>query len=249
MRGTKQKSLEGKRCGARKVGYVADDEDYFIPHPTNFPILQKAFKRKIYDEWSDEAIAEEMDRDGWKDTNAITGKRISQLHLWDDTFYYGIWTREFRDGESLKIDLRTKGCEFTPTICEEEFELLQEKLVERNRQSKKRRNSLRTKRLDVVTPLPNGMIKNEEGATMNFTLPNPKRFEKWLTTLQKKKPEATLVDVVELHQIKFKTVKNSSKATNSINFDVVETFLHQHFKRFKITEELKQAYSTPFIKK
>ena len=96
LRGTKQKSLEGKRCGARKIGYIADDEDYFVPHYKNFPLLQKAFKRKIYDEWSDEMIAEEL--------NSLSSQKRS-FFCFKKSWWSETGSPEKEEGQSEQNDL------------------------------------------------------------------------------------------------------------------------------------------------
>ena len=234
-RGIKQKTVEGRTCGSKKTGYKkSDDErDYFVPDELHFPLLRQAFLRKIQDDWSDEKIAKEMNKMGWREDDAMSSRKISSRNIWQDTFFYGVWRRDFQDGDTLKIDLRNlEGYDFQPVISEDEFLLLQELLIQRNNKAKEERQTRATKRLDEVTPLEKDIILDADtGKILKFSIPNGHRFRARLETLQTSNPNVILSDIVAPHQIKYSFPKNN------VNFDVLDDYLAKQFKKVKITKE------------
>ena len=240
-RSIKQKTLEGIVGGTKKTGYKSDKDengqDFWVPDEPNFTLLKKGFSRKLIDNWSDERIAKEMMQNGWSGSSPIKGKYISNRDIWSDPFFYGIWRREFHDGTVLEVDLRQiPEYNFTPAITEKNYFLLQEALVKRNRKSQEFRQSLVTKRLDCVTPVPKGMIIDHNTKNpLQFCLPNPKRAQKRLEKLQESQPKAQLCDVVQSHQIKYST------KGNNISFADVDTFIARKFKKARLSPQDSQA--------
>ncbi len=165
-------------------------------------------------------------------------KKISIRNIWQDTFFYGVWHRDFKDGEVLDIDLRKlEGYNFRPVISEDEFLLLQEHLIKTNRKSIEQRKSRLTKRLDAVTPLENGIVIDDDSEKpLSFSLPNAQRFRVRLVELQESKPDVSLSNIVTPHQIKY------SIPGNNINFDVLDEYLANQFKKIKISKEDYQAF-------
>ena len=80
-RGVKQKTVEGRTCGTPKTGYKrSDDEaDFFVPDEPHFSILRQAFNWKIHDNWSDEKIAKEMNKLGWREDDLMTLTQVRQI--------------------------------------------------------------------------------------------------------------------------------------------------------------------------
>lgn len=231
-RGIKEKTMQGFTQGVYKYGYIKNEKGHFEACPNDFPILKKAFKRKIKDKWSDERIAEEMMASGWKG-ESVTDKSISSKCLWRDTFYYGIWHREFKSGDEINVNLlNLADYNFQPLLSEGEFLEFQELLLSKTQQAERKRKSIHTKKLDEVEPLPRGcVIDAKTSKPLSFTLPNPARFEKKLKKLREKGEEKRLTDIVRPKQIKY------SKAPNNTDFEIISNALQKAFKKIKITKE------------
>lgn len=251
LRGTEKKHVEGYAVGTRKFGYFVDGEtDRFFPDPKHFSILQRAFKRKLYDNWSDGKIAEEMNSSGWcqvlkqmeAQDSSINVKKISGYGLWSDTFYYGSYTRVF-NGVEVKTDLRMIGdpmYEFIPLITEDEWYALQEKLSHNHAVQLKVSHTQRTKRLDPLKAMPQNMLyagdASERANLMVFTLPNASRFHK------KQTDGRTLEEVVAPHQIRYKTLSKSTSSVKEVTWDVIDKAITSFFKKIQVSEEDYQAY-------
>jgi DNA invertase Pin-like site-specific DNA recombinase len=251
LRGVEKKHVEGRAIGTRKFGYLVDGEtDRFFPDPKHFPILQKAFKRKLYDNWSDGKIVEEMNSSGWcqvlkqmeAQDSSINVKKISGYGLWSDTFYYGSYTRVFK-GVEVKTDLRQimdPAYQFVPLISEDEWYALQEKLSNNHAVQLKASYTQRTKRLDPLKAIPQNMLyagdASEKANLMIFTLPNAARFHK------KQAGGRTLEEVVEPHQIRYKTFGKSTATVKEITWDVIDKKVATFFAKIRVSEEDYQAY-------
>ena len=239
-RGTLSKFEEGKASGVSKVGYTTDDQDYFIPHPVHFPILQKAFQRKLHDNWSDTKIAEEMNASGWDAARPMTANSISTYGggIWRDSFFYGVWTRDFQKLGTIQNDLRQlSGYNFKPLISEEDFFALQEKLIERNNKSIEQRQSRATQKLDTVMPLAKGIVIDAiTQKPLNFTVPNPKRFLKKLEDAKAKNPNAIYGDVIKSNQITY------SLPNNNVNYEEIDKLITKHLQGIKIPDLLYKAF-------
>ncbi len=245
-RGTKKKHVEGKALGVRKYGYGVDDNDYFIPDEFHFPILRKAFERKMFDKWSDPRIAEEMNKLGWNQklknrdgqSSKMTAKKISEIGLWTDPFYYGVFQRVYKNGGMLQIDLRTlDGYNFIPVVSEEEWDMLQEQLTGCAIRDIRCRQSRKGKELDPVKPIPDGMFKLKDGHGFNFTLPNRRRdFE------PKLKEGKSLADVVNPTQIRYRYQNIGKGKGLEFKWSEIDTFIAKEFQNIEISEEDYQAY-------
>ncbi len=250
LRGTEKKHVEGCAVGTRKFGYLVDENDRFFPDPKHFPILQKAFRRKLYDNWSDAKIVAEMNASGWCQAlkqmevqdSSINVKKISGYGLWSDTFYYGVYTRVF-NGVEVKTDLRMitdPTYEFVPLITEDEWYALQEKLSHNHAVQLKASHTQRTKRLDPLKAIPQNMLyagdASERANLMVFTLPNASRFHK------KQAGGLTLEEVVKPNQIRYKTLGKSTSSIKEITWDVIDKAITNFFKKIQVSEEDYQAY-------
>ncbi|GEM_PF-1455538 len=242
-RGQIQASKAGKTDGASKLGYMANTEGCWMQHPINAPILKRAFDRKMYDNWSDKSIAEEMNKQGWEDEKPISGSRISSVDLWQDTFYYGLWERTFRkEGKIIVPLLELEKHPYEPLLTEEEFYTLQETLEKRNKKSLEQRRSSETKILDAATPLGKGIVVDSDtGELLKFSIPSrTQRFMPKLEELQEKMPKATLADVVAPHQIKY------ARTGNNTNFEVLDKFIYQNIKKVRIGKYEREAFLYQF---
>lgn len=250
LRGSEKKHLEGYAIGTRKFGYDVDKKtDRFIPDEKHFPILKKAFERKLHDNWSDSKIADEMNKAGWDQVlkeskgqnKQITDRKISNYGLWSEPFYYGLYIRTFNSTE-VKIDLRTindPNYEFVPLITEDEFFQLQEKLSNKHLSAVKKRSSLRGEKLKFIKPVPTGMIfSGSEDYPMTFMLPNPKRFENKADKLNK-----GIEDVVDPHQIRYRVSNTKADIkVKEIKWETIDNEIANFLKTIKVNNEDYQAY-------
>ena len=249
LRGSEKKHLEGCAIGSRKFGYIMNKEDRFMPDPIHFSILKKAFKRKIYDNWSDSKIADEMNKNKWhqilkkrptQNTN-ITPQKISNNNLWSDPFYYGVFSKEFK-GVEVKVDLRVlevPSYKFEPLITEEEWLLLQDKLSDRRISEVRKRQSLKSQRLDPVKPTPDQFVLCDEcKSVMSYMLPNRKRFENRM-----KKERKLLEEIVRPDQIRYTCHNRLCKNRGlEIKWDKIDAKIAEIFGSMQVCEEDYQAY-------
>lgn len=241
LRGSEKAHIEGRAAGTRKYGYMIDPDDYFIPDPVHFPIMRKAFERKLFDGWSDAKIAEEMNSKGWRQTlkqeqgAKMTARKISENQLWSSKFYFGVYERTFNNVVA-SVDLRnmdTDNYKFEPVLSEEEWFVLQEKLSETSHAMIKKRKSMRTKKNDPIKPVPEGMLIDEQSRKcFVHQLPNPSRFEKKATTLNLR-----LENVVKPINIKY-----ILPDSYSFSWPEIDKFLGSEFKKIKVSKEDYQAY-------
>lgn len=241
-RGTVDKSMVGKAIGVSKLGYTTTEDDYWIQHPTNAPILRQAFERKMYESWSDQSIAEEMNKNGWEDKKPMTGARISDLNVWQDSFYYGLWERTYKKEGVITIPLlELKNHPFEPLVTEEEFYTLQKNLERRNKKSLEQRRSRNTKLLDTATPLGKGIvISSDTSQRLRFTIPNKSRHIEKLEALKIEKSKAVYGDVIAPHQIKY------CLNGNNTTFEALDKFIYKHIKKVQLGEYEKQAFLYQF---
>lgn len=249
-RGSRKTHIQGKAGGTRKFGYDVNNADFFIPNEPHFKLVQKAFKLKVKG-WSDGKIADELNRAGWsqvlkgneekkKAGRKLTARIISDFGLWSDTFYYGVYTRLFNN-EEVKVDLRNLDhpeYRFVPAISENEWWELQEKLSSTQMAMQKKRQSMRSKRLDPVRPLPESgflRLKTQDGEIkpMSHMLPNPKRFEKKIRVSKE-----SLENVVKPHQIRYRCQGTKFE----ILWNKLDELIGKQFKNIRVSKEDYQAY-------
>lgn len=253
-RGSKKKHQAGKAIGSRKWGYAIDGEDRFIPDPVYLPILKKAFQRKLVNQWSDSMIADEMNKSGWdqvlKDSYGINKKMTPQkisnkgdngFNLWSDPFYYGEHVKLFK-GKEVKADLRElddPNYTFVPAIEENNWLELQEVLSAQTYASIRKKQSLKSNRLDPVKPAPNNFIKcGTCKQVMIFSLPNRKRFE---SKMEKENKE--LQEVVEAHQIRYQcTNKECSHKGFTALWSAIDKKVADLLSSIKVLKYDYQAY-------
>lgn len=248
LRGTKKKHKEGKASGLRKWGYAVNEDKLFVPDSFHFPILRKAFERKIFDKWSDNRIAEEMDNAGWHQelkkygdgrSSKITGKKISNNGLWTDPFYFGLFVRTFKSHE-VKTDLREldyEGYKFKPLITEEEWELLQEQITSKESRQVKRRKSQKGLELEPIKPISDGLLTMKGGRAFNFMLPNRARFDR-----KAKNEGKELIDIVKMDQIRYRHQGVTKRDTVEYKWSEIDSVLFKEFKKIRVSEQDYQAY-------
>ena len=244
-RGTKQKFLSGLALERAKYGYVKNDDGYFVPDEFHFPLIQKAFQMKLQG-YSDYIIVDALNEAGWhqrlkgdKEQEAkITPQKLSSAQIWRDTFFHGVFTRNFHSGSEV-IDLRgleVPGYEFQPAVSETDWLRLQEMLDADTRRVILTRKSELTQTLDEVRPLPNGMVilDNEAATPFRFRLPNRQRFIKRIG-----KKGGTLAENVESSQILYDS-DTAEKIT--VKWSEIDAEVQKAFKNIHISEEDYQAY-------
>ncbi|MBF0379882.1 MAG: recombinase family protein [Magnetococcales bacterium] len=251
MRGMRLRTEEGKASGVRKFGYRVDENDFFVPEEPYFSMLRKAFARKMYDRWSDDRIAKELNELGFdqqlKKNSPVflTGKKLSNTNLWSDPFYYGVWERKVKS-DIIQIDLRSLQCgdyTFEPLISEDEWTALQELLTDTRQKYIRAQRTAKAKGLDCVTPVSVGsVICGHCDKAMVFTIPNPSRHQKNMQKLLKSNPEATLAEIVNPHQIHFNCRNKLCSKKVSVTWQHIDPVLEEFFSGIKLSDEDYQAY-------
>lgn len=131
---------------------------------------------------------------------------------------------------------KSKFPDFIPIITPEEHHILYQR-------SRKATNELaaqkRKDKYEDLIPLPREMVKTLDWYTMSSYLPNPKRFENRLQKLKETKENATIVDVVQNHQIRYKAPAQYTQYKKlEISFDIIDKEISKLFSKFKISDEV-----------
>jgi len=232
---------KGKSLWRPKYGYIRDEKDgYYKPHKKYHGLMREAFEMKLYMNESDKKIAEWLNANDFYVETKNTKKRVSPGNLYRiriDSFYYGIYV----SGETI-MDMRHEDVNpfYKPIISEEEHQ----KLIDRHDKSKPvlapRERKGDTKEYD---PFPQHFLKTEDGYSLSCYIPNPLRFKKKLLKLRETNPKASLNDIVENHQIRFKVGNAKSKHHKAeITFDVVEKKVLKMLDTLKINKEAYDEY-------
>lgn len=91
---------------------------------------------------------------------------------------------------------------YQPLITEEEHQILLDRHLQANPVSLRSYKTI--DEYDEIKPFPNQFILFNGTNPMVFELPNPKRHRSTLARMKVNKPDATLKDVVQSHQINYK---------------------------------------------
>ena len=241
-RGKKGVNERWQADGKHKHWYVINDEKYHEPDPKFFDVWKEAFRRKIYEDPSDEEIRKFIVASGYKRKYKKDNKEteLNQKALYKirvDDFYY--WKLISGDNET---DLRDSNPYYERMITEEEH------LILLDRHHKRNPISLKTYKpkdeYDEVMPFPNKFILSEDGQGLTFNMPNKWRFLKKLQELQAKKSNATLKDAVEPHQFSYKNekVKIDGKQLSIDGETLIKTVYNYLKQNFHIDEEKYTQY-------
>jgi len=207
--------------GKYKYGYFINEEKYHQPDPDYFKVWKEAFRRKIYDQQTDQEIwqyiVSSWFKRKYKKNNRVSDLNVKNLYkIWIDDFYY--WKLISGDNE---VDLRDGiNPYYEHLITEDEYLILLDRHLKNNP------TSLRTyktkEEYDDIMPFPNKFIQYNWTDGLSFSLSNKKRYIDKLVELQIKNPTATLKDVVQPHQSLYKTdrIKVNWKQL-AINTDVL----------------------------
>jgi len=238
-RWNKTTTSKGKSLGKYKYGYYRDEETgYYMKHPEYFSLMQKAFKMKLYENKSDDYIANWLNsnwfyRETKKEKNAVSFKRLG--NVWRDEFYYGLY---FHWDEI--IDQRELNPYYEAMITETEHQILYDRYHKKNKQyqEKKQKDEYYS-----ITPIPQGLIKVEDGYTMTRYITPIGRFKKKLEKLQKDNPKIVYWDFVKSSQIRYRMANKKSKFLNlEIKFDVIEKEIIKKLDTLKINESDYQEF-------
>lgn len=238
-RWNEKKHTEWRALWDFKYWYIKNEKWFYEPDPETFDLVRTAFEMKIYDKKSDSYIAKRL-QNKWLvrkterrnieiDAKKIGGWRKSE-------FYYWVHIRNW-----IAVDYRQPGLNefFQPMITETEFQILENQL------SAKKRNTPKTRKekYEIITPFKPWLVVTEDGYRLSVYPPNPSRFEKKLKKLQEKDPLATLADVIESYQIKCKCSSDQSQYKwLEIWYDKIEDAINTLLWTVQITDEAYQYY-------
>lgn len=234
-RGNKSKKEQGKSLSKYKYGYFTNSEWYYEPHPKYFDLMKRAFEMKIYEDKSDQEIADWLNANGFvrefKTWNkSVKAKRLTEV--WRNEVYYGMYVSN--DGY---YDLRELNPYYKPMITEAEFNLLREKL------SKWKKTKRWKEENKEYYPFPKGLLKAPDGSSFSCTLPNSHRFKAKFSKLKETKRNARYGEVIKPVNIHFRVMNNSSKFKNlKLSFDQIEPKIIEILNQMKIDEKAYNEY-------
>ena len=236
-RGNKTTVEKGKSLGKYKYGYFRDEETgWYMPHPTYFSLMQEAFQMKLYMRESDEKIAKWLNAHGFyretkKAKKPVSAKRL--FDVWKDEFYYGMLI----SGETM-TDQREINPHYEPLITEAEHQILLERYTEKNKKFTLKKE--KDEYFDI-TPVPQWLVKTEDGYSMSRYLGNISRFHQRLAKI--KKDNKNLGDVVKSHQIRYRMSNKASIYRNlEITFDEIEHAIIKKLDSIQIDQDSYQEY-------
>lgn len=238
-RGNKTTVLKGKSMWDPKYGYMRDEENgYYMPHSKNFPLMRTAFEMKIYDNASDEYIANRLNahwyiRETKDKVKAVNPKML--YRVWEDPFYYGIYVRR-----NNTVDLRENNPFYEALITENEYWIL----FDRKMKNKPRLSLKEVKdEYDEIIPLKKWLLISKDWFPLIFNLPSKYRYYNKLILLKKEKPKATLKDVVKPNQIRFKVANKLSRDFKlEITFNLIDKEILRVLDKVKINKEAYDRY-------
>ncbi len=226
-----------------KYWYYRDNEDgFYKPHKKYFPLMKQAFDMTLYQNKSNEQIADWLNanwylREFKKDNR---NSKVSAKRLWDvwkDEFYYWIYI----NGENI-IDLRDWiNPYYEAMINQEEHWILMSRRKDKNNYAKPKK---RQERYDAIIPYIKWTITTEDGYALSPYIANPKRFEEKLSDLKKKNPKTTLWDIVTSNQIRCKC---SSKHSNFKWFEILYSDIEKALVWLFSTIQIKNKHYTNYI--
>jgi DNA invertase Pin-like site-specific DNA recombinase len=237
-----RKFEKGETLGDIKHGYTRDENNKWVPDGSNFDLIKKAFEIRLEEKWSNQAIADWLNNNGYRRLIKSTEKEIpisknSVSNLWTDPFYYGVW---LRSGEV--IDLRDEKHGFVPMINYPQHE----ELCERYKSfEEKQKNSGINKEDDLVSlrMIDNDFViyEDKDGQKYNFTLNLPNkntRHRKKLIKLRETNPKADFADFIEPHQVKLKCNFNNL----SFTLKDIDAVVHKKLRQLHLTQESYDAF-------
>lgn len=231
----------GKADWNTKHWYKINKEWFHEPHPIYFSLIQEAFHMKLYENKSNKQIKDWLTKKWYvreyktnRKPTPITEEAVSKL--WTDSFYYWI----FVEWEG-QVDLREYPY-YKQMITEEEFAMLVE--IKQKDKGKLASYELKDEYEKYIMPFDRNFIKTEEGFSMTFNVPNKTtRHEPNLAKLRKINPNATLADVIKIHQIRYSDKSKTSKIRTSngkkldITADIIDNEIIKMLKKVKISDE------------
>ena len=234
-RGNQSKKDRWKSLGKFKYWYIEDEEMYYRPHPKYFDLMRRAFEMKIYENKSDDSIANWLNANGFKrEQKNWIKKAVKSKRLWDvwrNQFYYGMFV-----SKEAYYDLRELNPYFEPIISEEEYDLLQERLKKR---SKERTKEVKDENQELY-PVETNILTAPDGKSFTCSIPNINtRHKKNLKELKKTKKNATLADdIIKSNQIYFDIKHKDSKYKwLSIKFDEIEKQIVKFLEKMKVDDD------------
>ena len=230
-----------KAGGNFKHGYRINEEGYHEPHPDYFPIVKEAFRRKLYENQSDEEIGNRMNdswykrdwKKKWKESTKINHKNL--YRLWIDEFYYGlfiVW--------SYETNLLETNPFYEPAIIEAEHNILVERF---QRNSKYQLPSVIKAENENLMPYERWLVTSQSGYAMTFNLPNKWRYKKKLDEVRLTYPDAKLSDIVEMRHIHYKdaTAQSSCKGLD-INAHEIHKAVLEYLSKLRVNKKAFDEY-------
>lgn len=237
LRWNKSAHAKWKATGIPKYWYIIDKErGLHKPDPVNFPIMQQAFRIKIYERKSDKEIIKFLNekwfvRPNWKP-------------LTSDTLIWQVWRDSFFCWFFVKwknvVNLKEVSDLFEPMITEDEHNLLVERLSKR---SKAETNVKKKDEYQCLSALPEWMlVTKEEWFKFSRNLPNPKRWKDKLEKIKQTHPEITYEDILKSNNIYYSMKNRSAEKSIDIRFSDIEHLIVTELKKLKIDEKSYNVY-------
>lgn len=236
-RWNKSAFTRGKAIGKKKYGYTINEEWFHTPDKGNFKLMRKAFELKIYDQKSDEYIANYLNKNWYQKSDwlPINGKRLGTV--WKDAFYYWI---NIREKAWLTVDLNETNPYFESLINEDEYYILQDRFLRRTPHTRWKETKDEYNDIRLVS---DNILKNTEWYGLAFYITPKKRFEEKIRKLKITNPKADWKDVVQLHQTRYRLVNKKSKENGlEITWDIIENTVSTFLKSIKIEQKAYDAF-------
>ena len=171
--------------------------------------MKEAFRMKIYQNKSDDYIADRLNDNGYErryknNKNKITylnSKRLSDI--WTDEFYYGIL-----NSGGASSDQREQNPYYESLITVDEYQILWDRYAKKTKDLSPKKIK---EELHEIMPVSRGKVIDCDGYAMSFTLPNRNnRFVPKVKELQKHDSSITLADIVKPKQLRYDAQNKSS---------------------------------------
>lgn len=155
--------------------------------------------------------------------------------MWRDPFYYGILCSADRTS-----DQREHNPYYKPMITIQEFAVLEDyreanKPIATPKQLKEE--------YDEIIPYPRGMVIAQDKYAFTFNLPNKQRFLAKLKEAKHQYPAASLKDVVQSSQIRYKiSYQKSAFYGMEVTAKEIDDAILKTFKTLKVSDQTYERY-------
>jgi len=234
-----------------KRWYKINKDWYHEPDWNNFYLLREAFNLKIYENKSNEFIADYLNKKWFykltknNKKEKVTAKRLSDI--FKDTFYYWIFIYWEHD-----VDLIGVSNYYEPLITKDEYTILTEKIIK-----KKKDHSIEWKKYSELEPFPEWFIITEDWQKCSFYIAKKKQWQEKLEKEKKINPNISLADIVPKKYLYYKVSSKSKFFWKEVNWiklknikaEIFERLIIKNLKNINISEETYEQYKIAFLKK